>query len=324
MKFYILTILTSFCFLTSSGQSVQDELIADFCLELEKSGATKHTVNDRLPEIERTVFFSDQKTLVKIAHEADQKEVTLRAYFSEFFIKFSQSCPAYQALYSSSEIKLKNKDFFTEKYCDCFKEQSEGDMTERNFKMLMESCNDIVLNDKEYKKKVREELKNKDLSGNAFSQKVSGDFLTQCDLIAVYFFNERINSLAKTTELKYRQNQSEFINQVLEWVKNGSQDSLKAAFGNDQNLFNAHQEHFKNARKAFELNPEYSVMGSSPYSFFDTANNLIFQIRAGVASNPDGTFTLSSFSFINGDAVENKSELEMIKESLPPAPSKEK
>ncbi|MFN6946668.1 MAG: hypothetical protein ACK4ND_17095 [Cytophagaceae bacterium] len=200
MKKYILTLTLGLIFFVAKSQSLSDKLAEQYCDLLSVTDTVSlMTFEEWIQFADDNILFKDPEMVLTIAEEIEEQESSYYSFYTELYNKFSISCPAYQALYKTSDIKLKDPDFFTNAYCECFDKELEGKIDGASLTPVMEACNEQLSKNRAYKRKVKKELKNKDLSEENFSKIITGNFLSQCSIIVNHMFSDRVKTISINT-----------------------------------------------------------------------------------------------------------------------------
>ncbi|WMJ74981.1 hypothetical protein RCC89_17690 [Cytophagaceae bacterium ABcell3] len=191
--------------LFSYGQNLADSLANRYCKEVSLADTvTKESFEEILPDIDHEIYFKEPEFVKTVAEEIEKQNISFEEFYANVYSNFSKNCEAYQAIYLSSEeneLELKNPDFFLESWCDCFDKHTEGFIGTGDLSKVMKDCNEELTGKRPYRRNVKKELRSRHMSEESFSNMITADFLTQCDLIVNHIFSVRAGELAKSSKL---------------------------------------------------------------------------------------------------------------------------
>lgn len=201
-NFYVLFLIGFLSFPQIKAQNLTERIAQKFCQELSNADTLSvQSFEKLLPEIENKVLLEDTQLIKEVADEVKERNITYLEFYTQVFNTFSKTCPSYQSLFKEYNYTLKDPEYFVNSYCGCFNEVTGGEIENEDMGSVLEECNQRFDNNRKYKRKVRRELRNKELSETAFSNIITGNFLTQCDLIIDHFFSFRANLLSAKTQM---------------------------------------------------------------------------------------------------------------------------
>lgn len=199
----VLLNIAAICGVHAQSYSLLDEIAEQYCKELSRiDTATRENFEVILTHLDEKIIFRKGGYLSAIVDEVNHSNVTYESFYTGIYSKFSKECPSYKMLYGmDTSIHLKDSDYFINSFCNCFTEKTEGKIENDDLTGVLKACNDKLGNDKVYKKKFRQELKNGKMTSKEFSKYITARFLTECDLIVNHLFNKQVKFLDRSTEL---------------------------------------------------------------------------------------------------------------------------
>lgn len=190
--------------------SLSDALAFKYCQELSKiDTATRSNFEHVLPKLDEQIIFNDDGFLPLIVKEVKESNTSFGDFYAQVYNKFSKQCPDYKVLHGmDTTIQLKDEDYFTSSFCNCFNEQTGGKIENGDLTAVLNTCNKELADKRTYKKKLRKELKNKEISREEFSEYITASFVTECDLIIDQLFSRQAKYLERSTELLLQKKES--------------------------------------------------------------------------------------------------------------------
>src|SRR5690606_2075330 len=115
-----------------------------YCQELKKADtATSANFEHVLPKLDERVLFTENGFLSLVVQEVKNSNKSYYEFYADVYNVFSSTCYAYQVLQVlDTSIQLHDPEYFTTNFCNCFNEETGGEIINGDLTVVLETCNE--------------------------------------------------------------------------------------------------------------------------------------------------------------------------------------